>query len=160
MSGEARRLADSLFREGFEAQMTGELERALRLYRESIEACPTAEAYTYLGWTFSFMGRLDDAIALCREATLLDPEYGNPYNDIGAYLIEKGELDEAIEWLQKAIQAKRYDSYCFPWMNLGRIWERKGRWQEAIRCYRQALCCNGEYAPAARALARIRSMMN
>ena len=30
------------------------------------------------------------------------PTFGNPYNDIGAYLIAKGELDEAIEWLEKA----------------------------------------------------------
>ena len=32
----------------------------------------------------------------------MDPDFGNPYNDIGAYLIEMGRLDEAIPWLEKA----------------------------------------------------------
>ena len=47
------------------------------------------------------------------------PTFGNPYNDIGAYLIEKGDLDEAIPWFQKAMQARRYESPAFPHLNLG-----------------------------------------
>ena len=49
---------------------------------------PTAEAYTFLGWTYHFQGRIEDAIAECKRAIEVDPEFGNPYNDIGAYLIE------------------------------------------------------------------------
>ena len=54
------------------------------------------------------------------------PEFGNPYNDIGAYLIEKGQLDEAIGWLEKAKTAERYEPRHFPFMNLGRIYAAKG----------------------------------
>ena len=36
------------------------------------------------------------AIADCHRAIDLDPEYGNPYNDIGAYYLELGQLDDTI----------------------------------------------------------------
>ncbi|MBI4234295.1 MAG: tetratricopeptide repeat protein, partial [Chloroflexi bacterium] len=93
-------------------------------------------------------------------AIAVDPDFGNPYNDIGAYLIEKGQLDEAIPWLEKAVRSRRYDSYSFPWMNLARVWERKGEWYRAMDCLKQALKCNPRYEPAARALARIRGLLN
>jgi Tfp pilus assembly protein PilF len=83
--------------------------RAARLYKISSTSIPTAEAHTYLGWTYSNMGRFDDAIEQCKTAILVDPEFGNPYNDIGSYLIQKGELDKAIPWLQMAKKAPRYE---------------------------------------------------
>ena len=54
--------------------------------KRSIEIPPTAEAHTYLGWTYSLQGKLDEATAECLRAIEIDPEFGNPYNDIGVYL--------------------------------------------------------------------------
>src|SRR5947209_8168358 len=54
-----------LFREAYQHQMDKEFNKAIELYKKSIEAYPMAEAYTFLGWTYSFMGRIDDAIAEC-----------------------------------------------------------------------------------------------
>jgi tetratricopeptide (TPR) repeat protein len=140
--------------------MKGELDEAVDLYKQSIAAHPTAEAYTFLGWTYSFMGRLDDAIEACRRAIQVDPDFGNPYNDIGAYLIEQGRLDEAIPWLKQAMQAKRYENPAFPHLNLGRVYERKGLWDEAIECYKTALTLDPDYALARRALGRLIGMLN
>ena len=56
------------------------------------------------------MGRYDVAIEEAKRAIDLDPKYGNPYNDIGVYLIELGRWDESIPWLQKAMAATRYAS--------------------------------------------------
>jgi Tfp pilus assembly protein PilF len=95
--------------------------------------CPPAEAHTFLGWTYSFQGRVDEAIAECHQAIAVDPEFGNPYNDIGAYLIQKGDLDEAIPWLEKAKQAPRYEPRQYPYVNLGRIHLMRGQWTEAMK---------------------------
>lgn len=152
--------ASRYFQEAYEKQSEGELEEAIRLYQKSIELFPTAEAYTFLGWVYSFQGRYDAAIEECHKAIHVDPEFGNPYNDIGAYLIEKGRFDEAIPWLEKATQAKRYESYCFPHYNLGRIWEKKGDWEKALQAYQTALKDNPQYTLAAKALKRIQGMMN
>lgn len=153
-------LALDYFQQAYEHQMKGELEEAVELYQKSIEAYPTAEAHTFLGWTYSFLGRLEEAIAECRRAIEVDPDFGNPYNDIGAYLIEQGQLDAAIPWLEKATRAPRYENYCFPHYNLGRIYERKRQWNKAIECYRRSLSCNPRYPLARAALRRLRAMMN
>ena len=60
------------------------------------------------------MGDYDSAIAECQKAIEIDPDFGNPYNDIGAYLIQQGELDEAIPYLEQAMEAKRYSTPHFP----------------------------------------------
>jgi len=152
--------AIQLFQKAYEHQMKKELDEAIELYKKSIAAYPTAEAHTFLGWTYSWMGRIDDAIAECLKAIEVDPTFGNPYNDIGSYLIMKGKDDDAIPWLERALQAPRYESYCYPHMNLGRVYEAKRDWIRAKEEYRRALEENKEYTPAAQALARIRGFLN
>ena len=157
---EFHKLAIDYFKQAYEAQMKGSLEEAVVLYTRSIEFHPTAEAFTFRGWTYSFMGRYDEAIAECHKAIEVDPDFGNPYNDIGAYLIELGRFDEAIPWLEKAILAKRYESYCFPHLNLGRIWEKKGDYLKAAACYENALKANPDYTLARVSLRKLQAMMN
>ena len=152
--------AQRYLQEAYEKQMNGEVEEATRLYRKSIDLYPTAEAYTFLGWAYSLQGRYDEAIVECHRAIAVDPDFGNPYNDIGAYLIEKGKWEDAIPWLEKATAAKRYESYCFPHYNLGRVWEQKGDWPKALVCYQSALRENPGYKLAKQALGRLQGMMN
>ena len=149
-----------LFQRGYESQMKGNLEEAVTLYKESLELFPTAEAYTFLGWTYSFLGQLNEAIEECHRAIATDPDFGNPYNDIGAYLIELDQLDESIPWFERAMTAKRYESPSFPHMNLGRVWERKGDWDKAIESYKQAVTLNPDYRAAKQAMMRLISLMN
>jgi Tfp pilus assembly protein PilF len=136
---ERMRRAQQLFAEAYKLQMAGELEEAARRYQESIDCHPTAEAHTFLGWTYSFQDRLDDAIAECKKAIAIDPDFGNPYNDIGSYLLKQGKLDEAIPWLERAIEAKRYEPRHFPYCNLGRIYWAKGQLNRAIVEFERAL---------------------
>jgi len=155
-----RELASRFFEEAYRKQMKGEFEEALELYGKSIESFPTAEAYTYRGWTYSQMGRLEEAIAECHLAIEVDPDFGNPYNDIGAYLLQQGKVDEAIPWLRRALDAPRYESYCFPHMNLGRAYEVRHQWSIAQMEYRKALSYQPDYLPAKQGLARIRALLN
>ncbi|MBP1772875.1 MAG: hypothetical protein H6P99_2038, partial [Holophagaceae bacterium] len=79
----------------YQLHMKGEVEKAIALYTKSIEIHPTAEAYTFRGWARSFEKDYASAIEDCHRAIDLDPEFGNPYNDIGAYYVEQDEPDEA-----------------------------------------------------------------
>ena len=161
MDEETRKeLANRFFQQAYEHQKNKELDEAVELYKKSIEAYPTADAHTFLGWTYSWMGRIDEAIAECHKAIKVDPTFGNPYNDIGSYLMMKGQIDEAIPWLERALHAPRYESYCYPHMNLGRAYESKRDWLRAKEEYRKALAENSDYTPAAQGLARIRGYLN
>jgi Tfp pilus assembly protein PilF len=150
----------SLWHEGYRRHMQGELENAIKLYDESIRLCPTAEAFTFRGWAYSFLGRLDDAIAECRRAIEVDPDFGNPYNDIGSYLIAKGEPDEAIEWLERAKTAPRYEPRHFPFMNLGRLYASKGMVRQAIAELEGALRIEPDEPACVEMLRQLRLMLN
>ena len=149
-----------LFQRAYEHQMRGELDRAIELYKQSLAICPTAESHTFLGWTYSFQGRWDDAIQECLQAIEVDPTFGNPYNDIGAYLMELDRVDEAIPWFLRALRAPRYESYCFPHFNLGRVFERKHMHTRALIEYKKALAENSQHVGAIRAVRRLQAMMN
>lgn len=140
--GEGLERALDLWREGTARLLAGELEEAIALFTRSLETRPTAEAYTFRGWAYSFAGRLDDAIAECRKAIATDPDFGNPYNDIGCYLMEQGLLDEAIPWFERAKTAGRYEPRHFPYLNLGRLRAARGEVAEALTEFEGALARN------------------
>jgi tetratricopeptide (TPR) repeat protein len=158
--GEAKKIAERHFQKAYSLQMAGNLEEAIAEYHNSIDLFPTAEAHTFLGWTYSVQGRYEDAIAECYQAIKIDPHFGNPYNDIGAYLIEQGRYKEAVPWFQKAIKAKRYDSYCYPHYNLGRVYEHEGNWKKALESYQMSLSANSDYTLALKARNRLRALFN
>jgi Tfp pilus assembly protein PilF len=131
-----------LWQEGTARLLAGDLDEAILLFTRSLETRPTAEAYTFRGWAYSFAGRLDDAIVECRKAIATDPRFGNPYNDIGCYLMEQGRWDEAIPWFEGAKRASRYEPRHFPYLNLGRLRAARGEVTEAIAELEGALALN------------------
>ena len=148
------------FYEAYKAQIKKQYDDAVRLYHESIGLYPTAEAYTFLGWTHSFMGELDTAISHCQQAIELDPDFGNSYNDIGAYLIARGQFDEALPYLQKALEAPRYNAYHFAHFNIARVYEKQGNLLNAYRHYREALDLEPRYWVAHKGLQRVSSFIH
>jgi Tfp pilus assembly protein PilF len=160
MSSDRETQAQLQFQEAFEAQMSGDYDRAVELYRGSIALHPTAEAHTFLGWTYHFQGKIDEAIAECKRAIEIDPDFGNPYNDIGAYLIDLDRYDEAIPWLEQATQAKRYEPRHFPYFNLGRVYLAKGMINRARELFQKSLALEPRYTLARQALENVRRMVN
>ena len=82
-----------------------------------------AEGRTFPGWSLSMLRHVEEAVAECRKAIALDPDYGNPYNDIWACLIE-----------------------------LGRVHLAEGNPDAARRSFEQALRHDPDYLPARKAL--------
>jgi Tfp pilus assembly protein PilF len=160
MGPEELQSAWELLKEAYQYQAGGDYDMAVELYRRSLDLHPTAEAYTFLGAAYRFQGKIDDAIAECKKAIQIDPEFGNPYNEIGVYLIEKGEYDEAIPWLERALQSKRYDAYHFPHFNLGRVYMAKELYSQAREHFEQALKLLPDFAPATEGLAKIRRKLH
>ena len=152
--------AMELVEEGLEAQANGDLEEAIRLYKFSLSLYPTADAHTYLGWAYSMQGNIDEALVECEAAIRLDPEFGNPYNDIGVYLMQKGRLDEAIPWLEKAKVARRYEPRHFPYLNLGRIYAMKGMLVKALEEFQGALRFHPGDEMALQAIREIQAQLN
>jgi Tfp pilus assembly protein PilF len=155
-----KRRALQLWEHGQRHQLHGDIQTAIRLYSESIDICPTAEAHTFRGWAYSFQGKLEDAIAECKTAIEIDPEFGNPYNDIGSYLMKLGNLEEAIPWLERAKTAPRYEPRHFPFLNLGRLYAAKGQLLRATEEFRGALRFDPDNSLAVQALDQLTAAIN
>lgn len=154
------RRARRLIEEGLGRFQTGDVEGAAEKFLASIEAHPTAEGHTFYGWMLSYKGNFKQAIAECRKAIAVDPDFGNPYNDIGSYLMHLGRLDDAIPWLEKATTAARYEPRHYPHMNLGRIYAAKGQLLGAVAEFRKALEHDPDNPQLLRMLEELRGRLN
>lgn len=133
------RHAIRLMEEAGEAHKRRDIVKAIELYRDSIAFYPTADAHTYLGWMYSYQERYEEAIEECHRAIETDDEFGNPYNDIGSYLIKLEEEEEAFEWFEKAKTAPRYAPRHFPYMNLGRLYLKRKAYGKALGEFYEAV---------------------
>lgn len=152
--------AREAFVRGYRLQMDGQLEMAVDAYRKSLKHAETAEAHTFLGWALSHQGKIDKAIQECHLAIQIDPDFGNPYNDIGVYELKKGNQKEAMSWFEDALRAPRYDSYCFPHFNLGRVHLQRGHFNEAAYHFEETLKERSDFEQAEEALRKIKHKMN
>ena len=159
MESEARR-AEAHFQAAYAAQTHGDLDEAIDLYRKSLACVPTAEAHTFLGWALSLKGDYAAAIQECHRAIAVDPQFGNPYNDIGSYLIALGRHVEAFAWLRKAIGAPRYEPRHYPHVNLARVFVKLGQLDAAIAQLRVALAIAPQYRPARTEVHRLLGLLN
>lgn len=150
-----RRLAERLFHLGYLEQVVATRVGAEALYRASLAAEETAEAWTFYGWVRSQQGTGEQAIDACRRAIEIDPTFGNPYNDIGAYLLAEGDADAAKTWFERATRAPRYAAPHYPYTNLGRVFLREGDLDAARQAVEQALDMVPGYPPAERLLKEI-----
>jgi tetratricopeptide (TPR) repeat protein len=155
-----KRKAVALFNAAYAAQMEKDYKAAIKLYKQSIEIFPTAEAYTFLGWVYSFEGHYDLAIAECLAAISVDAAFGNPYNDIGSYLIAKGNFYDCVRWFKLAIAAVRYEARAYPHFNLAFVYEKRGKLLEAARHYGLALDEQPNYMQAYKALRKLQEKLN
>jgi Tfp pilus assembly protein PilF len=149
-----------LWRLGTAKLLSGSLEEAVAFFTQSLETHPTAEAYTFRGWAYSFEGRLAEAILECHKAIATDPAFGNPYNDIGCYLMEQGRPEEAVSWFERAKKAPRYEPRHFPYLNLGRLRAARGELAEAVVEFEGALAENPGDPIATKYLEALRFQVN
>ncbi len=156
----AVRRAQKYLLQGLQAVSLGDFESARNCFKASAETHATADAITYWGWMEHHLGNTQLAIDLCKKAIEVDPDFGNPYNDIGSYLVSLGRQDEAIPWLEKAKVAKRYEPRQFPHINLGNIYLSKNMPAGALKEFEAAFQINPSDHSLAALVARLRGTIN
>jgi tetratricopeptide (TPR) repeat protein len=136
-------------------QLDGDLEQALLLYEKSLRLHATAEAHVHLGWALATQGRIEEAVSHCEQAIRLDPDFANPWNDIGAYHIEMDRPAEALFFLKRAVRMRCYSARCFPHYNLHRAYLALGDRERAVHHLHEALEADPDFAPALAALSEL-----
>jgi serine/threonine protein kinase/tetratricopeptide (TPR) repeat protein len=111
---------------------------AEREFKRAIELNPkNSDAYGYYAWFLSPLGRNDEAIAAARNGQLADPLSLLANFGPGSISVFNRQPDRAIEQFRSAIDldANYWFDYCF----LGRAYEQKGQFPEAIAAFQHAL---------------------
>ncbi|WP_290664357.1 tetratricopeptide repeat protein [Ignavibacterium sp.] len=157
---EKEHLALEYFEKAYRLHIGGKIQEAIKAYRKSLQYYPTAKTHTYLGWALSLEKKFEEAIEECKIAIELDPDYGNPYNDIGTYLLALNKYDDAVYWFQNALDAKDYSTRYIPYYHLGKIYELRGSYFTALKYYSDSLELNPEFEPAKTAYYKLIAMMN
>ena len=75
---------------------------------------------------------------------MLDPKSAEVHSNLGTTLADKGQLDEAIECLRKAIALD--PKLATAHYNLGNALKNKGQVDEAIACYQRAIAADPKRA--------------
>jgi Tfp pilus assembly protein PilF len=150
------RRARTCIREGHVSVARGDYDTALALFEEAHRWEPSADALTFQGWMQSLLGESEVAERLCLEAIELDPGFGNPYNDIGTFCLQRQDVESAIRWFEKAKDAPRYEPRHFPYINLGRLYLSIGEPERALDEFEGALRHDPENAEVLQAVQQIR----
>ena len=104
---------------------------------------------------FTGEGNAIEAIAALKRAISIYPDYLAAHNDLGAQLLERGQLDEAADELRAAI---KIDPKAFnPQLNLGIVLIQQNKFSEALTALNKALSIEPS-APAAHLYAGMASV--
>jgi tetratricopeptide (TPR) repeat protein len=111
-------------------------------------ACTTQNyiAENNLGVALANRGQVDAAIAHCRKALQIKPDYAVAYNDLGYILTQRRQLDAAVTHYQKALQLR--PDYTEAHYNLGIVLSKAGQVEAAMAHYRKALKTQPDFAKA------------
>lgn len=160
-SNVSRRMTlDDYFRMGYVSHVNGDLRAAAEWYACSIDMSPSAEGHTYLAKVLCQLGELDAAIAECRTALKIDPEFGNAWNDLGAYMLEKRRFKDAAKFLDRASRSRNFDHREVSHFHLARCYLQKGMLVRAAQELREALDIKPDFHSAKEFLSRVESQIH
>jgi len=94
------------FRFGAALERRGDYAEAEKYFRQCLELSPNfAEAMNYLGYMWAERGtNLDEAKKLIEKAVALEPDNAAYLDSLGWVLFKQRQPQEALDWLQKAVQ--------------------------------------------------------
>ena len=110
----------------------------------------TSGNYIAHGWLAAALateGKIDAAIAECRRAVSIAPQYARPHEKLGRMLASDGQIREAMRECRKALEID--PKLGMAHYDLGRMMDTLGNMAEARREYEEALRLQGSSPEAA-----------
>jgi TolB-like protein/Tfp pilus assembly protein PilF len=115
---------------------------AEREFKRAIELSPdNADAIGYYSWFLPIIGRGDEAIAEAKRGLQIDPLSTGLNGNLGSVFVFTHQWDEAIEQLRSSIDLDA--NYWFDHYFLGRAYEQKRRFPEAVAALKQGISLGG-----------------
>lgn len=136
--------ADFYFSYGAAAEQAGQVDKAVKLLKRSIELEPNnAQASNYLGYMWIDRNeRLDEAGELINKALAIEPENSAYLDSLGWYFFRKGDFERALKEILKAqaiMQREEQKDDATVLDHLGEIYMQLGKTAEAVAAWQKSL---------------------
>ncbi|NJD01545.1 MAG: tetratricopeptide repeat protein [Ruminiclostridium sp.] len=121
------------------------------LYRHMLSLAPqSSPLHNNLGLVLVERGKFDEAISHYEKADQLVPNHAQTYYNIAIALYNLGKPDEAINKLKETLNTRTTEIEVYPAANymLGYILSKKGKYDEAVFYFNQAILLEPNYAEA------------
>ena len=146
-SSQQPKLAEQLCRQGYNFSVSGDVQKALELFKEAIKKDPdNVMAWNGLGSCQVGLNRPDAAINAYKQAIKLNPRDEAMYNILGDYYLKLGRYQEAIESYEEAVRLN--PDFEAAHLKLGLIYAQLGRLDEGKRAFETVIRLNPKSATA------------
>ncbi len=160
-TGHNPRLAAATREIGEAYMRQGDYTAALRELAEAQKLNPEDPiVHNDLGLCYMAKERMPDAIAHFKKAVALKPGYAPARNNLGTAYLTLKEWDAAIAIFKEITKDVLYATPHYPLANLGLAYYHKGRYQTALKYYKEALRIQDDFVIALRGAGRTYLAMN
>ncbi len=148
--------ADVLAKLGVEYFRLGKLDVALEKLKAALDKdSDNTEAQDAIAVVYEKIKQYPDARKHFKAALSLQPDNAGTLNNFGRFLCDRGEYEEAFEYLKKAMDMPLNYNKWYSFTNAGRCELLRGNQAQAEAYFRQALEYNPKYSPALLELQRV-----
>lgn len=102
----------------------------------------------YLGLAYEIRGLPNEALVHYQNAITIKPDYSEAYNNLGSFYAARNDYAKAEEYYRKALANPAYETPFFGFYNLGRLNEKRGDMETALKDYDQAIRLLPSYGAA------------
>ncbi len=134
-------MQEDLFKQAVEAHLRGDLEKAIHLYRRTLDRRPDDWAALHnLGLILLSREEIEEAIGLLRKAVHLNPDYPDGLNTLATALKRVGDKDGAVRSLSRALDLR--PDFVEARFNLANLYREMGAHEKAIDALNDVLAAN------------------
>jgi len=135
------------YRGNFALYGEGDVEKAIQLFRQSLEIDPNFVLAHYdLAVAYRGLGEVEKAIAEYEKALKINPDFPEALSNLGGQYFRQGDIEKAVTYFKKAVKA--YPNFIQALSNLGAALNKQGRAKEALPHIKQALSLDPEFGVA------------
>lgn len=136
------------FQLGKEFFQMGDIDRAEYYFKLYLENNDSYEAYFFLGLVMGQRNQLEEALECYYKSVLINPEYGNPCNEIGIILLRMGKDKDALYWLKKSLRCSHNDAPHISLFNLATLYKMWNRPERSLQFLHKAIELQPEFPEA------------
>ncbi|EPG66578.1 tetratricopeptide repeat protein [Leptospira wolffii] len=129
---------------------TGDLDRSEFLLKASLEDNDSHETYFFLGLIENQKHNWKKSLYYFYRSVEVNPEYGNPCNEIGILLLRMGRERESVFWLKKSLRCTLNDAPHISLFNLATLYKIWNRPERSLQYLHKAIVIKPDFEEAKR----------